>query len=308
MNELHYRLSPDYMKYRVKEKGRETGHSLMDRVKENPLGAAMVGLGLFMMMRKHDDDREYIGYARDYEIGYEPEVAYEPGYATGTTYGAELDRDEPGMADRARERMAGAADSVREKTHDAADTVREKTEEAGERLRHGVDTAKERSREAMHRANMRMRQASMRTRMGARRTNQQFWSAYGDNPLMIGLAGLAVGAVLGAAIPETEKEDEMMGRLSDRATDRLRRQAREKVDQVRDVASTAAGAAADAAKRAARDEAQEIGLTSETSAANRDQRASGGSSGMGTASSGSDSESSLRFNDPNRTPSGGSSI
>lgn len=94
----------------------------------------------------------------------------------------------------------------------------------------------------------------------ARSTGQDLLAS---NPLILGVAALALGAIVGALVPETERENRMFGERRDELMNRGRDLAREGVDRAKNVASTVAdravGAAkdvAEAAKDAARGDAR----------------------------------------------------
>jgi hypothetical protein len=58
IDEIGVRFSPDYIMHRTKESARRAGvntsRSLMEKVKANPIPAAMVGIGLYLMMHSSD--------------------------------------------------------------------------------------------------------------------------------------------------------------------------------------------------------------------------------------------------------------
>jgi ElaB/YqjD/DUF883 family membrane-anchored ribosome-binding protein len=198
IDEIQYRLSPAHMKAQARESVRRAGVSTtrgtIDRVKSNPLGAAMVGVGLYLLMRPSHDDH-------DYEMHFTSDFDAEPG------------------------RMSGAVDDVRERASHVMD-------EAGERARMMRDRAAHRA----HTASMQSRDLLM------------------DNPLVGGLAAIALGALVGAMIPESRRENELMGEASDRITERVSDVARSGVDQAKNIATAATTAAKDAATDAARRE------------------------------------------------------
>jgi hypothetical protein len=245
IDEIQHRLSPHYMMQRSKEQIREAGvnasRGLMDRVRSNPIGAAMVGVGLWMLMRDSGRSGYDVEFIPDRMGGWD---------ATGTRYSAAgeyRDLDYEGGQGRladARERLSGAAESARERVSGAADSVRERANEMASSARHGIDVAAERARRLRMEARYRMDRAGHQSR-----------DLLENSPLVVGLAAVAAGAILGALIPETAKEHELMGEQRDRMAERARQMAREGMDRARHVARTAA----DAATEAARNELQSDG-------------------------------------------------
>jgi ElaB/YqjD/DUF883 family membrane-anchored ribosome-binding protein len=225
IDEIQYRLSPHTMMERTKHSMREAGvkasRGMMDRVRDNPLGAAMVGVGLYLLMRDSSPD--------GYDVEFIPETR---GWdETGAQYSSvgeyrdlefEGDRGGDGKMAQARERIGEAKERVSETAHAAAE---------------------------------RARQMKMQARYRMSRARYQSRDVFQENPLIAGVAAIAAGAILGALIPETEKEHELMGDTRDRLMDRAKEKARDGVSRAKDVA-TAAG---QAATEAARDEAKSQG-------------------------------------------------
>ena len=246
IDEIQHRLSPAYMKERARESVRRAGvrtsRSTIDRVKSNPLGAAMVGIGMYLLMRNDRGDDTYsmrdVHFAGDFD-----EMAYDRTY--GATYNANSDYRDLDYGDRSR--MA----QVRDRVSDLKDTARERMHDARETTSDMSDRAAERMHEMRERARMRAMQARGRSR-----------DMMTDSPLIIGLAAAAVGAVIGSMIPETERENELFGEQADRIKDRAQELARQGAEQAKhiakDVASSAKEAATETAKRDVRSAKDEL--------------------------------------------------
>jgi hypothetical protein len=61
-----------------------------------------------------------------------------------------------------------------------------------------------------------------------------------EQPLLLGIAALACGALIGGMVPTTRREDELVGELRDQVVDAATEAGREKVEQVREAAETKA--------------------------------------------------------------------
>ncbi|MFN2441968.1 MAG: DUF3618 domain-containing protein, partial [Thermoanaerobaculia bacterium] len=185
LDELQYRFSPDYVRYRVKEVSMDKGRGLLGRIKENPIPAAIAGLGLAMLFRPTDHRREREKFVVDVDApaGY-------PAYAESSAY----ERDEHGMADTAREKMHDAGEAVR----DAGHSAKERVSETADSVRDAGHRASESVSRSMNRASSKARELGSRTRRGAMHAREDFWESFMENPLVLGAAGLAVGALLGA--------------------------------------------------------------------------------------------------------------
>jgi len=77
-----------------------------------------------------------------------------------------------------------------------------------------------------------------------------------ENPLAVGVAGVALGSLIGLLVPETAGERQLMGGARDTLMDKAAGTAQETMDKVGSVAQKAEGAAKDAVK----DEAKAQGL------------------------------------------------
>ncbi len=243
---IQHRLSPDHMKAKAKVRMRETSRGMMDKVKEHPAAAAMIGLGAWMLMR--DKGSEHVGHPVD--------DAYDHFHAVGCgVCGATFEESERGWADRMRDGAASAGARVREGASSAAHRVSETTSSAAHRVSESTSNAAHRVAETSSRTAHRVGE---RARSIARTTGR----SYEENPFLLGGVGLVLGALLGGAIPESERERELMGPARDRALERAREVAREKGEQVRHVAE----AAKDAAIREGKNEARREGLVDDESA------------------------------------------
>ena len=130
IEEIQQRLSPQHIMQRTKDSVREAGvrtsRSVIDKIKANPIPAAMVGIGLFLLARDNDDEvdvefRPYQGWDRD---------------ATAFSSVAEYrDFDSPALGssrmDEARERVSHAVDSARERVESLSLRTRLNARRAG---------------------------------------------------------------------------------------------------------------------------------------------------------------------------------
>lgn len=212
----------------------EAQRTVADIIRENPIPAVMVGIGLGWLAY-NVRQRSYGESSRSgrSSAGRAFRSGYGYGYA-GTGYGAE---------------RRGSGGYVGENTGEesAVDRVRDQAAELSDR-------AQEKASELADRAQGAAEQVADQTRYQARRVEDQFY----ENPLAMGAAALTLGVAAGLAIPETRTEDELMGGARDRLADTTRNVVEETKDKVENVAERVADQAKDTAKTAAREE----GLTS----------------------------------------------
>jgi ElaB/YqjD/DUF883 family membrane-anchored ribosome-binding protein len=203
IHEIEHRLSPRHLMDQTKESVRRTGvntsQKLIDTVKNNPIPAAMVGVGLWLLFRHSSDDGSAMIY----------------------THRDSIDSDEPSKLDTAKAKATDAVHSARDRASQVAGAAREKVTQA-------TDDARESASAAAERARARAVQMRMQTRDVMR-----------ESPLVAGIAAIALGAIVGAIIPETEKEDQMLGETRDRLLDRGKELAREGVEKAKHVAQSA---------------------------------------------------------------------
>jgi len=255
LEELGARLNPQHIRQQVKhdirdatigrvehmarqaaDRVQETRSSLADTIRENPIPAAMIGIGLgwlFMNRRRGDDTSRARGAYDPYR---QPRIdAYDTG-AYGGSYGAAYDAryaagtggyqsHDPGAAERVRERASETAHDVAERTQYAAQAVAQQTQHAA----HAV---------------------AQQTRTQVRRVEDRF----DEQPLVVGAATLALGLAAGLAVPPSDREVRLMGDARDRLVDRVKDVAGEAAGKVQHVAARVMDEAQDTAREAARDE------------------------------------------------------
>lgn len=260
----------DQFKANAKEKVRSTmkdmeheveyrGRSVWRTVKDNPVPATLMGVGLaWMVANSVRDDDSYrpprvsaYGPAEPYPVHYPPTRATgyppQPGaslegglHAGGYDYASDFDEDDEGIRDRAeevgdevRERSSEMAHRARNKAEDAMDTVSDQASELAEKGRH-------QAREARHRVS----EWGDRVEHRAMRAERRVEHAVQDNPLAAGAMAAALGFAAGLMVPETQREHELMGQTRDRVLDRAQSSAREATEKARESAKDTAGEAA----------------------------------------------------------------
>jgi hypothetical protein len=84
------------------------------------------------------------------------------------------------------------------------------------------------------------RDVAAKARQTTRRAQSQLQRAINENPLFVGAAALATGAMIGMALPETERENELMGETRDAVVEEAQDKARTAATRVQQAASEAA--------------------------------------------------------------------
>jgi ElaB/YqjD/DUF883 family membrane-anchored ribosome-binding protein len=226
---LQERLSPQNLKeqakVQAKETARETGSSFVDRIKQNPVPAAMVGIGLGWLFMSGREEGSGQRGSQDGPYYYERPV--------DRSYVNNYDED-PAYYEGSGSSSAGQGQS---RTGEAAGQARER--------------ASQLSGQAQERASQLSGQAQDR----AQRAKGGFQQMLQENPLAVGAVAVGLGAAVGFSVPETEKENQAMGEARDNLVERGQEKAEEMKPKVRSVAEQA--------QSAAKEEAQNQDLTSQ---------------------------------------------
>jgi len=184
----------------VGDTARGMGSGFVDTIKQNPVPAALAGLGLswlFVSMRKsggpttstYSSDMPYAD-SQDYTAG----CAY--GAGETWTYG-----DTGGVTDRVSDGIGRVQDKASNVASQAQDRARQTTSQV----------------------------------QGAAGFTQVLHS----NPLAVGAGALALGVAAGLAIPETQRENQLMGDARDNLAQKAQETLQEKAQKAQTVAQTA---------------------------------------------------------------------
>lgn len=138
---------------------------------------------------------------------------------------------------------ANAASDVQEGASDVADAARGRVGETVDRVReHAADAYDDVRSWASDRYDAQSRRAAALADRGygrlreGRSATEAFVS---DNPLLVGVVGLAAGLLLGALLPRTRREDEALGPWADEVRDHGLRYAREMTHRGREYVEAA---------------------------------------------------------------------
>lgn len=258
----------------------ETRYSIMDTIRDNPIPAAMIGIGLAWLLmnrrRENTAGAQYYGASSGADAyrgtaGYTDAYAGDTGYAyAGAPYGgasypaggyAAADastEEERGRLERARERASHLGHDVKDAAGNVASRARETAGSVADRTKHAASSVADRTKHAASSVADRTKDVAGtvadRSRQQARRAESTFY----EQPLAVGAATIALGLAAGMAIPATDREVRLMGDARDKLVDRAREMAHETREKVENVVERVAEDAKDTARQAAREE----GLTS----------------------------------------------
>lgn len=136
-------------------------------------------------------------------------------------------------ADVAKTAIDNAVSAAKSTFKSAADTARETVDDvrrvAGEQYGRATSVASGHYENVSRGATY----ARRRSAIELGRTRRNVEDFVGENPIMVGVAGLAAGLLIGTLLPQTRQENKALGRYADDARDQAMRYAREFTDQGR---------------------------------------------------------------------------
>ena len=248
----------EHMARHAVDKVNEAGNSLADSIRENPVPAAMIAIGLGWMMinRRNSSEasvnnrhsRNDLNPSRSASYGWHD---YDSGETPDESERVDSTRERvAGMADGARERMGEVAESARERVSDMTARARERVSEAGHAARERAGILADRARDAAGSVRSQASHLAHDTANRTRRAAVRVEDMYDQNPLALGAVTLALGVVAGLAVPRTDREVVFFGDARDKVVDRVG----DVVDETKEKAKHIASRVVDEAKAAAREE------------------------------------------------------
>jgi ElaB/YqjD/DUF883 family membrane-anchored ribosome-binding protein len=215
---IQERLSPENLKeqakVQAKDTAREAGSGFVERIKQNPVPAAMVGIGLGWLLMS---GRE--GSSGQQRLQGGPYYYERPG---GRSYPSYYDEES------------------------SRPSVGEGQGRAGEAASQARDRAGQVTGQAQERAS----QLGSQAQDQARRAKGGFQQTLQENPLAVGALAVGLGAAVGFSFPETDKEHQVMGEARDSLVER----GKERAQDVKERAQRAAEEGQRAAKEEAQNQ------------------------------------------------------
>jgi len=208
------------------ETARDTGSYMMDTIKQNPMPAALIGLGLgWLYMNQRNQSRPYAA-PRRYDRPYNQEDWREWSDVAPAGGNREAGRGASSWSSEAEQPSNGGL-------HAATAAVSEKLQ--------GVQ---QQASQALQSAQQQASQIGARAQQSVSQMTDSAQRLMWENPLAAGAIALALGAGLGLAIPESRQENRIMGEARDQLVDRAQQTAQQLGQKVQ----AAAGDALDAVK------------------------------------------------------------
>jgi hypothetical protein len=273
IDDIQRQLDPDYIKARAKtalrsEASRRAdelgqtiqnqvttmGTSLRDTIKQNPLPAAMVGIGLTWLYFSRGGNGQRVPDRRaseDYPQRYYDDARYGYGY-TGQR------EQESGLAQAARQtqlRAGELTEDVRARAGEVAQGAKETVENVAQGAKETVENVAQGAKGTVESVAWQARQQAHELSQQAQWRTEQARSSvvqtYNQSPLVLGAAAFAVGAAIGMALPGTASEDKLMGDARDKLVSQAQNVAQDAVQRVQQVAQQTVEVAKETAKQEA---------------------------------------------------------
>jgi hypothetical protein len=288
IDEIQARLNPDRLKGQAKEAihdatigrveyvvndmqglARGAGNTILGTIRQHPLPAALVGVGLGWLLVKGRETARSTqpGYPpgyRQWERGYPMYDAssydapsYDAPSYDAPSYGtpdrgdytdrgyAYSDQQGPGLRDRAGQ----ATDQVQEKAGQLTGQAQDKVGQVAGQAR---DTAQQVGQQVRGTA----QQVGQQVQDQARQAQGWMQRTMRENPLTLGAVALALGAAVGMSVPETRPEHQLLGPARDNLVNKAQDATQDTVQRVQ----SGVREANDSAQDAAQNEAQRQGL------------------------------------------------
>jgi ElaB/YqjD/DUF883 family membrane-anchored ribosome-binding protein len=233
------------------------GVNLASTVRDNPVPVALMGVGIAWLMASSRSSGSGASVRRRpaYDDDYDSR-RYDSDLSAGGTQGDKLHRATAAASEKGSE----LKDRISATSHNAID----KASELGHRISDSASSVADRARNATGNVRDRISDtaASARARIGdlSHLSQDQYYRAkdgfsrmLDEQPLMVGVLGLAAGALLGAALPNTRREDRMLGRTRDDLLDKAKEVAGEQAERVKESARHVADVAKEEVKSMAAD-------------------------------------------------------
>jgi ElaB/YqjD/DUF883 family membrane-anchored ribosome-binding protein/F0F1-type ATP synthase assembly protein I len=250
------------------------GATMIETIKQNPIPAALVGIGLGWLLYKSQSsttdqrgrDWERQDWPAQGRRGFQStspawrgqtagvgryDLDYDDGRSSGEyrgTAGSTIDRAQ-GAAGQMMDRVQGTAgDMVDRVQGTAGDMVDRVQGTAGDMADQVQGVAGQVADQVQDTTGRLVSSAQQTTQQVAGATRGQFQQMLRDNPLALGGMALAAGLAVGLIVPETEQEDEWLGEARDSFMERAKETAQDMQGRLQQVAQEAGNAAQQEAK------------------------------------------------------------
>jgi ElaB/YqjD/DUF883 family membrane-anchored ribosome-binding protein len=241
----------------------EAGSGVVETIRQNPIPAAMVGIGLgWLVNSARSKQGKYRSFSEQRAYGTTGTVQYGGGTgqyggswdtgAMGTTgYGTTGSYGGPDYASTTYQAGGSGGQGVGQKVGDAASqvgqtvgqtvgnvgqTVGQTASQVGQTAGEVVGNVQQTAGQVAEQVGQTAQQSAQQVQYTARQVGDNASRMFQQNPLGAGVIAVAAGTVLGMALPATRKEREILGETRDKVIDRVESTASEALSQAEDQA------------------------------------------------------------------------
>jgi len=247
---------------RVDDTARDARYSIADTIRQNPIPAALIGIGLGWMFfngsdRPRQSRRPYIQYDQTNQAGYR----------TGMYGGTQPAPVSPGaigrhsIRDTAQNVVGQAGDQVDNLTGQVRGTVQDLSEQAqdqvgniagqvkgtvqqlGDQAQGRVENLAGQVEDISYDVQNQVQSISNDVQLQARQLSGSFERVLYQNPLTVAAVAVALGAAVGMVTPTTRKEAEVLGPVRERVMQKAQVAAHEAMDEAQKIADDVQSAA-----------------------------------------------------------------
>lgn len=216
---------------------KERSSSIVQYIRENPIPLALVGIGIGMLTMSNRKKGSY-----SYSSGIQPS-RYDRSEVI------DLQTGQPSFTDRAKDAFSGVAETTRGAAGSVADKARQAAGQATGAVSSAASTVKGAAGTAVDTTRRQWNDVSDQARQGVSAAGEQLKSTLQNNPMALGIAAIAAGALLGLTLPSTNLEREYMGDARDHLMDQAKSAAQEAAKKVQHVAEEAGQSLKDVAQK-----------------------------------------------------------
>lgn len=227
---------------------------IVEAIKANPLPAALVGVGVGWLLFKNARTGTTMGeYTHTYpERYYDTPGKDEPFSAGEGRFFSKAQATLSENASKVQDAVENAAASAQKQVTDMTSTVQHKAGEVASKASEVASNLQTKATELSSNVHGKVREQtdylSQQARYQAERASQGFQDTLEQNPLALGAAAIAVGAMVGLMLPRTRPENQLMGGARDHLMGQAQNAAKDTIKKVEQVATQAYRSAEETAK------------------------------------------------------------
>lgn len=236
-------------------------YQVMETVKQNPIPAALIGIGLGWLLIEGSRSSSHYGYESNYNQPYYGDTGRVRYYPQEKSFTAKAQETLSENMSNAQQRAGEMTQNVQHKVGEVADNIQTKAGEVVDNLQSTASDLSHRAGEVasdmsyragemasnlqakagdlQHKVSEQTDYLSQQAQYRVEQAKQSFQNTLETNPLAVGAVAVAAGAALGLMLPITQKEDELMGEARDRLFSQAQDKAKETLKKVEDRAEEA---------------------------------------------------------------------